>query len=147
MSSKPKAAAAPALISVKADRIRTLSSVKSVKPSEGGVLYWMSRDQRVQDNWALLHARQLADEHGVGLSVAGQNIVGFCIAYVRQMATPAIQSLASVIVITAWVVPEVVAGFLWYTFLRGDESGDEGVRRADHVGYTCTAVQPRSDDS
>ena len=85
MSSKPKAAAAPALISVKADRIRTLSSVKSVKPSEGGVLYWMSRDQRVQDNWALLHARQLADEHGVGLSVA------FCMASAR--ASPVVECL------------------------------------------------------
>ena len=84
MSSKPKAAAAPALISVKADRIRTLSSVKSVKPSEGGVLYWMSRDQRVQDNWALLHARQLADEHGVGLSVAFCMVPGFLGATIRH---------------------------------------------------------------
>ena len=84
MSSKPKAAAAPALISVKADRIRTLSSVKSVKPSEGGVVYWMSRDQRVQDNWALLHARQLADEHGVGLSVAFCMVPGFLGATIRH---------------------------------------------------------------
>jgi deoxyribodipyrimidine photo-lyase len=26
----------------------------------GPVVYWMSRDQRVQDNWALLHAAGLA---------------------------------------------------------------------------------------
>ncbi|TNB49111.1 sugar ABC transporter permease [Martelella lutilitoris] len=78
--------------------------------------YYLFTDPRT---WAALGRTAVF----VGLSVAGQNIVGFCIAYVRQMATPAIQSLASVIVITAWVVPEVVAGFLWYTFLRGDESG------------------------
>ena len=84
MSSKSKAAAAPALISVKAERIRLLSSVKSVKPSQGGVVYWMSRDQRVQDNWALLHARQLADEHGVGLSVAFCMVPGFLGATIRH---------------------------------------------------------------
>ena len=84
MSSKSKAAAAPALISVKAERIRLLSSVKSVKPSPGGVVYWMSRDQRVQDNWALLHARQLADEHGVGLSVAFCMVPGFLGATIRH---------------------------------------------------------------
>jgi deoxyribodipyrimidine photo-lyase len=84
MSSKSKAAAAPALISVKPERIRLLSSVKSVKPSQGGVVYWMSRDQRVQDNWALLHARQLADEHGVGLSVAFCMVPGFLGATIRH---------------------------------------------------------------
>jgi deoxyribodipyrimidine photo-lyase len=40
----------------------------------GPVIYWMSRDQRVQDNWALLHARDIAARHGVGLHVA------FCLA-------------------------------------------------------------------
>ena len=69
MSSKSKAAAAPALISVKPERIRLLSSVKSVKPSQGGVVYWMSRDQRVDDNWALLKAQALAAELGLPLRV------------------------------------------------------------------------------
>ncbi|CCH49679.1 deoxyribodipyrimidine photo-lyase [Pseudodesulfovibrio piezophilus] len=30
--------------------------------SAGPILYWMSREQRVQDNWGLLHARELAGE-------------------------------------------------------------------------------------
>jgi len=38
-------------------RIRTL---KSGKPGEDPVAYWMSRDQRVEDNWALLFARRMA---------------------------------------------------------------------------------------
>ena len=42
--------------------------------SPGGVVYWMSREQRVQDNWALLHAHELAMKNRVGLSVI------FCIA-------------------------------------------------------------------
>ncbi|XP_067630161.1 deoxyribodipyrimidine photo-lyase [Eurosta solidaginis] len=42
-------------------RVRLLSKVKEVSDSRtGGVLYWMSRDVRVQDNWALLFAQRLA---------------------------------------------------------------------------------------
>lgn len=35
----------------------------------GPVVYWMSRDQRVQDNWALLYAQERAFERGVPLLV------------------------------------------------------------------------------
>ena len=36
---------------------------------EKGVVYWMSRDQRVQDNWAFLYAQKLALENKVPLQV------------------------------------------------------------------------------
>ncbi|NCC96168.1 MAG: deoxyribodipyrimidine photolyase [Synergistales bacterium] len=35
----------------------------------GPVIYWMSRDQRARDNWALLHAQDLALEMGRALEV------------------------------------------------------------------------------
>ncbi len=38
--------------------------------AKGPVIYWMSRDQRVGDNWALLYAKQLAIEHDSNLAVA-----------------------------------------------------------------------------
>ncbi len=38
-------------------------------PSAGPVVYWMSRDQRADDNWALLHAQELALERKVPLGV------------------------------------------------------------------------------
>lgn len=56
-------------------------------------------------------------------SVIGQNVIGFTIAYVRQAASSGIRNIVSTIVIMAWVIPEVVAGFLWYTFLRGEDAG------------------------
>jgi deoxyribodipyrimidine photo-lyase len=40
----------------------------------GPVIYWMSRDQRVNDNWALIYAIQAANEKGVPLCVV------FCLA-------------------------------------------------------------------
>ncbi len=36
---------------------------------EGPVLYWMSRDQRVRDNWALLYAREIAARKKAALGV------------------------------------------------------------------------------
>ncbi|KAH8407436.1 hypothetical protein KR222_001270 [Zaprionus bogoriensis] len=45
----------------KKKRVRVLSTASDVKEScQGGVVYWMSRDARVQDNWALLFAQRLA---------------------------------------------------------------------------------------
>ncbi len=39
---------------------RRYRSISSGKPGEGPVVYWMSRDQRIDDNWALLYAQELA---------------------------------------------------------------------------------------
>ena len=52
-------------------RIRTLKSGKS---GDGPVAYWMSRDQRVEDNWALLFSRAIAQRAGVPI------VVVFCLA-------------------------------------------------------------------
>lgn len=52
-------------------RIRALTKEEQTK---GPVIYWMSRDQRTEDNWALLYARQLAQKHDSCMAVA------FCLA-------------------------------------------------------------------
>ena len=48
------------------DRLRQLNARK---PGNGDIMYWMSRDQRVSDNWALLHAQQMARERNSAVSV------------------------------------------------------------------------------
>ncbi|KAK2822118.1 hypothetical protein Q5P01_022183 [Channa striata] len=50
-------------------RLRFISDTEKIKQGSKGVLYWMSRDQRVQDNWALIHAQQLAVEEELPLHV------------------------------------------------------------------------------
>jgi deoxyribodipyrimidine photo-lyase len=52
-------------------RVRLLKQGREVS---GPVLYWMSRDQRSRDNWALLYAQELALSLGVPLGVV------FCLA-------------------------------------------------------------------
>ena len=75
-----------ATIKVQSDRVRRLSDGRTpLDPSApGGVVYWMDRDQRVQDNWALLYARQLAEKHGMPLSVCYCLAPSFGEASIRQ---------------------------------------------------------------
>ncbi|XP_015114233.1 deoxyribodipyrimidine photo-lyase [Diachasma alloeum] len=50
-------------------RIRVLSNAKEVVKNSKGILYWMFRDPRVQDNWALLYAQKLALKNRLPLHV------------------------------------------------------------------------------
>lgn len=47
-------------------RVRALNQVKQVA-SKGPVVYWMQREMRVEDNWALLFAQDLAQKNKVPL--------------------------------------------------------------------------------
>ncbi len=66
-------------ITVDPRRIRPLNSLS--QKTNGPVIYWMSRDQRVRDNWALLYAKECADREKVPL------IVIFCIGVTRHKIT------------------------------------------------------------
>eukprot|EP00457_Paulinella_chromatophora_P001243 gb/GEZN01001245.1/.p1 GENE.gb/GEZN01001245.1/~~gb/GEZN01001245.1/.p1 ORF type:complete len:904 (-),score=106.31 gb/GEZN01001245.1/:424-3135(-) len=48
------------------------------------ILYWMSRDQRVQDNWAMLLAQGLAKKHNATLVVVFNLVPTFLEATIRQ---------------------------------------------------------------
>ncbi|KAM7379019.1 hypothetical protein PAMP_004597 [Pampus punctatissimus] len=50
-------------------RLRFISDTQNIKQGSEGVLYWMSRDHRVQDNWALIHAQRLALKENLPLHV------------------------------------------------------------------------------
>lgn len=53
--------------------LKRLKALNEKGLEKGPVVYWMSRDQRVQDNWALLHAFDLADKNKQPL------VVVFCL--------------------------------------------------------------------
>lgn len=50
-------------------------------------------------------------------AVIGQNILGMLLALLMRSANKIVTTLTSAIIIAAWILPEVVAGYLWYTFL------------------------------
>jgi len=62
-------------------RVRPL---RDGEESSGPVVYWMSRDQRVADNWALLYAQECARKKGVPLGVVFALVPGFLGATLRQ---------------------------------------------------------------
>ncbi|MER7789095.1 sugar ABC transporter permease [Streptomyces sp. NPDC097640] len=51
-------------------------------------------------------------------SLIGQNTLGLALATAMQRASKPVRTITGSIVIAAWVVPEVVAGFLLYAFFR-----------------------------
>ncbi|MFG2730236.1 carbohydrate ABC transporter permease [Streptomyces canus] len=52
----------------------------------------------------------------VGSAVIGQNTLGLALAVLTQKATQPVRALVNGVVIAAWVLPEVVAGYLMYAF-------------------------------
>lgn len=66
---------------VRPERVRDLNRAA---PAAGPVLYWMSRDQRVADNWALLYARELAMASRQPLAVVFCLVPGYLGARGRQ---------------------------------------------------------------
>ena len=51
-------------------RVRTVAgNVGFLAREAKSVVYYMHRDQRVQDNWALIYAQSVANEHNLPLSV------------------------------------------------------------------------------
>lgn len=63
---------------------RRVFSLNNRLPQEGPIVYWMSRDQRVNDNWALLYAQELAEQRNQGLLVVFCLTPHFLGAILRQ---------------------------------------------------------------
>lgn len=65
-------------------RVRIISEEQLVPEGCEGIVYWMSRDSRVQDNWAFLFAQKLALKNEVPLHVCFCLIAKYLDASVRQ---------------------------------------------------------------
>ncbi|WP_306321897.1 MULTISPECIES: carbohydrate ABC transporter permease [unclassified Streptomyces] len=51
-------------------------------------------------------------------SIVGQNTLGLALAALMQRASKPARTVTGAVVVAAWVLPEVVAGFLLYAFFR-----------------------------
>ncbi|MEV0844646.1 sugar ABC transporter permease [Streptomyces sp. NPDC049954] len=52
----------------------------------------------------------------VGSAIVGQNTLGLALAVLMEKASKPVRSLTSTVVLAAWVLPEVVAGYMMYAF-------------------------------
>ncbi|KAM9615391.1 deoxyribodipyrimidine photo-lyase-like isoform 3-T4 [Morphnus guianensis] len=65
-------------------RVRLVSQGSDLKADARCILYWMSRDQRVQDNWAFLYAQRLALKQELPLHVCFCLVPKFLDATIRH---------------------------------------------------------------
>jgi deoxyribodipyrimidine photo-lyase len=68
-------------VAMNLERVRAL---KDGSKRDGKVVYWMSRDQRVEDNWALIYAQKLALQMKAPLAVVFCLVPQFLNATLRQ---------------------------------------------------------------
>ncbi|KAM4693798.1 deoxyribodipyrimidine photo-lyase-like isoform 2-T2 [Discoglossus pictus] len=65
-------------------RVRLISKESDLQDDAQGIVYWMSRDQRVQDNWAFLYAQRLALKQKLPLHVTFCLVPKFLDATIRH---------------------------------------------------------------
>ncbi|RRQ84242.1 amino acid ABC transporter permease [Streptomyces griseofuscus] len=73
---------------------------------------------------AFLNAVWLTLVFTVLSSIVGQNTLGLALGALMKRASRPVRAVAGAVVVTAWVLPEVVAGFLLYAFFRREGTLD-----------------------
>ncbi|NUP52437.1 MAG: sugar ABC transporter permease [Catenulispora sp.] len=56
----------------------------------------------------------------LGSAVIGQNLLGLAIALLMRGRSKTLRGIVGAVVVSAWVLPEVVSAFIWYAFLGQD---------------------------
>jgi multiple sugar transport system permease protein len=70
----------------------------------------------------------------VGSGVIGQNTLGLLLALLMRGRNGVFRSVLGTIIVTAWVVPEIVAAFIWYAYLN-DQGSLNAVLSALHLPH------------
>ena len=65
-----------------------------------------------------VHAAALRTVVFVVVCVIGQNGMGMVLAMLQQNRNKIMRTVVSVVVVGAWVIPEIVSAFIWYSFLQ-----------------------------
>lgn len=76
--------------------------------------------RRLLTDPALWHSAWLTVVFTVGSAVLGQNVLGMVLAVLTQHRDPRLRAVVGTVVVSAWVLPELVAAFALYAFLNTD---------------------------
>ncbi|KEF06444.1 amino acid ABC transporter permease [Streptomyces rimosus] len=79
---------------------------------------WLANFRRAFGDPAFLNAVVLTLVFTLVSSILGQNTLGLALAALMRRASRPVRTLTGAVVLTAWVLPEIVAGFLLYTFFE-----------------------------
>ncbi|GLY76096.1 carbohydrate ABC transporter permease [Actinoallomurus iriomotensis] len=78
----------------------------------------------------------------VGSAVIGQNVGGMALALLMKSRHRIARAVVGAIVVGAWVMPELVAGFVWYAFLADDGTLNAILRAVGLHGKSWLYVMP-----
>ena len=59
----------------------------------------------------------------VGSALIGQAVLGMFLALLMKNRSPLFKSVLGGIIVACWVIPDVVAGYLWFAFFHADLMG------------------------
>lgn len=79
---------------------------------------WQNFAQILHDA-EFLNAFRVSLTYLVFSALIGQAVLGLLLALLMRKRNPVFKSVLGAIIICAWVIPDVVAGFLWSAFLAG----------------------------
>ncbi|KAJ8555661.1 hypothetical protein K7X08_013157 [Anisodus acutangulus] len=99
---------ASAIPVVQSSRIRVLKQGSG--PLVGPVVYWMFRDQRIRDNWALIHAVDQANKANVPVAIAFNLFDQFLAAKAGQLGFMAVDTFLEEMIVRR----ELADNFCYY---------------------------------
>jgi multiple sugar transport system permease protein len=74
---------------------------------------------RILRDGAFYNALRVSLTYLVGSALIGQAVLGLLLALLMRHRHPIFKSALGAVIVGAWIIPDVVAGFLWYAFLAG----------------------------
>jgi multiple sugar transport system permease protein len=93
----------------------SLTGVGAAAPQWVG---WQNFAQILHDN-EFFNSLRVSITYLVGSALIGQAVLGFLLALLMRNRNRIFKGVLGGIIICAWVIPDVVAGFLWSSFLAG----------------------------
>lgn len=95
---------------------RALSGVRAARPEFVGLQNY----ERLFADPVLPLSVMLTVVFVVGSAIIGQNVLGMLLAVLFRSGSRVVAGAVGVVVVTAWVLPEIVAAFVSYAFLSAD---------------------------
>lgn len=86
---------------------------------------WVGLDNfhQILNDGQFFDALRISLTYLVGSALIGQAVLGMLLALLMQKRRPLFKSVLGGIIVACWVMPDVVAGYLWYSFLHVDLLG------------------------